>query len=370
MTDHHDHDGHSCCGHDHVHDHQHDCAPEGHAELGAAETPVLVEVTRGGMVESRHRGIAAIVDADGHVVALWGDFERPVYARSAIKSLQAIPLVESGAADAFGVSDEELALACSSHNGEARHTSLVSAWLERIGCTPADLECGTHLPYDEATAYALIRAGRMPSTVHNNCSGKHTGMLATARHKGEPTAGYIRFDHPVQQRIMGVLEQMTAQDLSAAPWGVDGCGIPTIAIPLGSLALAMARLADPQDLPDRRAEAITRIRQAWGKHPYLIGGRGTFDTRMMEAVNGQALIKIGAEGVMCAVLPELGLGIALKIEDGAGRAAGIAMAALLRQCKILTEARKDELAALTHPAVTNRVGLPVGEIRPASGWPE
>jgi L-asparaginase II len=369
MTDH----DHSCCGHDHSHgqghDH-HDAAPEGHAELGAAETPVLVEVTRGGMVESRHRGIAAIVDADGHVVAHWGDFEKPVFARSAIKSLQAIPLVESGAADAFGVTDEELALACSSHNGESRHTTLVSAWLDRIGCTPADLECGTHLPYDEATAHALIRAGEAPNTVHNNCSGKHTGMLATARHKGEPTAGYIRFDHPVQQRIMGVLEQMTAQDLSNAPWGVDGCGIPTIAIPLGSLALSMARLADPQDLPDRRAEAITRIRQAWGKHPYLIGGRGTFDTRMMEAIDGQALIKIGAEGVMCAVLPELGLGIALKIEDGASRAAGIAMAALLRHCKVLTETRRDELADLTHPAITNRVGLSVGEIRPASGWPE
>jgi L-asparaginase II len=206
--------------------------------------------------------------------------------------------------------------------------------------------------------------------VHNNCSGKHTGMLATARHKGEPTKGYIRFDHPVQQRILGVMEQMTGQDLSHAPWGVDGCGIPTIAIPLGSVALAMARIADPQDLPDRRAEAVSRIRRAWGAHPYLVGGRNTFDTRMMEETGGEALVKIGAEGVMCAVLPRLGLGIALKIEDGAGRAAGIAMAALLRQCKVLTGDRWDELATLTHPGIPNRAGVAVGEVRPAAGWPE
>ncbi|EWY39150.1 asparaginase [Skermanella stibiiresistens SB22] len=331
---------------------------------------MLVEVTRGGIVESRHRGIAAIVDAEGHVVAHWGDFEKPVYARSSVKSLQAIPLVESGAVEAFGISDEELALACASHNGETRHTTLVSAWLERIGLTPADLECGTHLPYDDATAHALIRAGEAPSPVHNNCSGKHTGMLATALRKGEPTRGYIRFDHPVQQRILGVFEQMTACDLSKAPWGVDGCGIPTIAIPLGSVALAMARLADPRELPDHRAEAVTHIRRAWAANPYLIGGRDTFDTRMMEATGGDALIKIGAEGVMCAVLPKLGLGIALKIEDGASRAAGIAMAALLRQCKVLTDARWNELAGVTHPDITNRAGLAVGGIRPAEGWPE
>src|SRR3954447_23375136 len=151
MTDH----DHSCCGHVH----SHDGMSEGHAELGAAETPVLVEVTRGGIVESRHRGIAAIVDSDGHVVAHWGDFEKPVYARSAVKALQAIPLVESGAFDAFGLTDAELALACASHNGESRHTRLVSNWLERIGCTPADLECGTHPPYDDKTARTLIRAG-------------------------------------------------------------------------------------------------------------------------------------------------------------------------------------------------------------------
>ncbi|UEM03032.1 asparaginase [Skermanella rosea] len=366
MSDHH---GHACCGQGHTHGQDVSGSLEGHAELGAAETPVLVEVTRGGIVESRHRGIAAVVDAEGHVVAHWGDFEKPIYARSAIKSLQAIPLVESGAAEAFGVSDEELALACASHNGEQRHTRLVAAWLERIGCGPADLECGTHLPYDEETAHALIRAGEAPGTVHNNCSGKHAGMLSTARHKGEPTKGYIRFDHPVQQRILGVLEQMTARDLSAAPWGVDGCGIPTIAIPLGSLALAMARMADPRELPDRRAEAVARIRRAWGTHPYLVGGRGTFDTRMMEATGGEALVKIGAEGVMCAVLPGLGLGIAVKIEDGATRAAGVAMAALLRQCKVLTEARWQELAAVTHPEIANRVGLAVGEVRPAAGWP-
>lgn len=343
--------------------------PTGGAELGTGAAPVAVEVTRGGMVESRHHATACIVDADGRVLRHWGDFEQPVYARSAIKSLQAIPLVETGALDAFGLNDAELALACASHAAEPRHTRLVAAWLERIGCTPRDLECGSHLPYDEETAHAMIRHGEDPSTVHNNCSGKHAGMLTTARHMGEPLSGYVRYEHPVQQRILGVLEQMTGHDLSQASWGVDGCGIPTIGIPLGGIAYAMARIADPSDLPERRAAAVKRIRDAWGAHPYLIGGRDSFDTRLMQAAQGKVLLKVGAEGVMCAVLPRLGLGVAVKVGDGASRAAGIAMAAILGSLDVLSEARMHDLGALVRPAVTNRAGVQVGEIRPATGFP-
>ncbi|HYG90860.1 MAG TPA: asparaginase [Azospirillum sp.] len=361
---------HGCCG---GHDHQHATSQEpahGSADLSRpAESPIVVEVTRGPMVESVHRAHAVIVDAGGHVLARWGDIERPIYARSAVKALQAIPLVETGAFDDFGLGDEELALACASHSGEPVHTELAARWIQRIGCTVADYECGPQMPTDEATAHAMIRRGEKPSALHNNCSGKHAGFLTTARHKGEPLKGYVRYEHPVQQRILGVLEQMTGQDLSHAPWGIDGCSIPTIGIPLGAIAYAMARIADPQDLPDRRAEAVARIRAAWGKHPYLVGGRNTFDTRMMQAAEGAVLVKGGAEGVGCAVLPEQGIGIALKIEDGTPRAREVALAALIRATKALSDAQWAKAGTLLVEPITNRAGTHVGDVRPAQGWP-
>ena len=372
MTHDHDHHHHGgCCGsHDQTRDRPAHSPAEGAADLsGPAEAPVAVEVTRGGMVESRHRAHAVIVDAGGRVLAQWGDIGKPVYARSAIKSLQAIPLIETGAFDAFGLGEEELALACASHNGEPAHTELAARWLARIGCTVEDYECGVHLPYDEPTAHALLRRGETPTALHNNCSGKHAGFLTTARHKGEPTRGYVRWEHPVQQRILGVLEQMTGQDLSHAPWGVDGCAIPTIGIPLGAIAYAMARIADPQDLPDRRAEAVTRIRTAWVRHPYLVGGRDTFDTAVMRAAQGAALTKVGAEGVGVAVLPGQGVGIAVKVEDGADRARDVAMAALLRAADALTDAQWAGVPTLLATPLTNRNGTAVGEIRPTEGWP-
>lgn len=353
--------------HQHHHHEQHaEPAPTGSADLSAPGSTLFVEVTRGTMVESRHRGRAAIVDAAGHVMESWGDIAAPVYARSAIKSLQAIPLIETGAFDAFGLGERELALACSSHNGEPVHTELAAQWIGRIGCAVHDYECGCHLPYDTETAHAMIRRGEEPSALHNNCSGKHAAMLTTARHKGEPVKGYVRYDHPVQQRVLGVLEQMTGQDLSHAPWGIDGCSIPTVAIPLGAIAFAMARIANPAELPDRRAEAVTRIRTAWGRHPYLIHGKGGFDTGVMEATHGQVLLKGGAEGVYCAVLPEMGLGIALKIDDGAARAATIAMGALLTHVGAVPA---ETMAAFATTPIENRRGLHVGDIRPAAPWP-
>jgi len=363
---------HSCCGgdHHHGHSHHHGESAEGRADLsGPAESPITVEVTRGSLVESVHRARACIVDAGGHVLARWGDIDAPVYPRSAIKSLQAIPLVESGALDAFGLGDEELALACSSHNGEARHTELVRSWAERVGLTLDDYECGAQIPYDPATAEDLVRRGEAPTAFHNNCSGKHSGFLTTAKHKGERLKGYVRYDHPVQQRILGVMEQMTGQDLFGAPWGVDGCSIPTIGIPLGGIAYAMARIADPVDLPDARAEAVTRISAAWGKHPFLIGGTGTFDTALMEAAGGAVLVKGGAEGVGCAVIPEQGIGIALKIEDGAVRAREVALAALIRSTRALTDAQWARVPQLLTAPLLNRAGTRVGEVRAATGWP-
>ena len=258
------------------------------------ENPVLAEVTRGAMVESWHRASLAVVDASGRVVLSAGNIDAPVYGRSAIKPLQALPLIETGAAEAFGLSDAEIALACASHSGEARHIDIVAAWLDRIGCTPSDLECGVHLPSNEAAMIALLRRGAQANTMHNNCSGKHTGFLSIARHTGVPTKGYIRYDHPIQQRILGVLESMTGLDLSAASRGIDGCGIPVIAIPLGNTALAMARLADPQDQPEPRQAACARVIKAMAAEPFLVAGSDRYCTRAMEILKGRAVIKTAA----------------------------------------------------------------------------
>jgi len=341
--------------------HDHQPAPSSIANSAAAN-PLVVEVTRGSMVESRHRAAVAIVDSNGKVVQAWGDVDRPVYGRSAIKPLQALPLIETGAADRYAVSVAETALACASHSGEPRHVQLVSAWLARIGCSVADLECGSHLPHHEPSVEALMKSGRQPDATYNNCSGKHTGFLTTARHLGEPTKGYIRYEHPVQQRILGTLEQMTDLRLGDSPRGIDGCGIPVIGIPLGNMAMAMARLADPADLPPARAAAAGRILAAMAAEPFLVAGTGRFCTKVMEVVGKKVAMKTGAEGVYAAALPTLGLGVALKVDDGTGRAAEVVMGRILRHLKLLTADEARVLADTLAPPVRNRVGLETGRV--------
>ncbi len=331
----------------------------------SAANPVLVEVTRGALVESRHRGAAVVVDAAGAVVAAWGDVDRPVFARSACKPLQALPLLESGAAERFGLGDVEIALACASHRGEPVHTEAVSAWLGRIGLGVADLECGTHLPTGEDSAHALIRAGIEPSQLHNNCSGKHTGFLTTAVHLGEPTRGYIQRDHPVQRRIAQVMAEVTEFDYTTAPWGHDGCGIPTVGAPLTALAVGFARLADPARLGAVRAAAARRITAAMAAAPVMVSGTGTFNSRALELAGRRAVIKGGAEGVYAGALLDRGLGIALKVDDGAGRGAELAMAALLKALGAFDATATQELAEFLEPKVLNRAGLVAGVLRPA-----
>ncbi len=329
--------------------------------------PVFVEVTRGDMVESRHRGAAAVVDAGGSVVRSWGDVERPVFSRSAIKPLQALPLIETGAAERFGVSDKEIALACGSHGGAPEHVRPVAAWLERIGLAPGDLECGTHPRMDDAAAGALLRAGEEPSPLHNNCSGKHAGFLTTAVHLGEATAGYVRPDHPVQRRIEGTLADLGGVGLEGAARGTDGCGIPVIAMPLTAIARAMARLADPRDLAPARAAAARRIVAAMTEHPNLVAGRERFDTVAIAAGGGAFVVKIGAEGVHVAAVPRLGLGVALKIDDGARRAAETVMAALLRHLGALGGKAQGALETYLDRPVRSRPDVRVGSIGVAKG---
>ncbi len=342
--------------------HDHDHAPLDPAPAG--DSPVLVEVTRGGMVESRHRGAFVVADAEGKVLLHAGEPERLVYPRSAIKPLQALALVESGAADAFGCTPAEISLACASHDGEPLHSEAVKAWLDRLGMTPADLECGSHLPYNEAAAHALIREGRAPGPEHNNCSGKHSGFLAVAQQLGVPHQGYIDFSHPVQQTLLGILESLCGLDLRDAPRGIDGCGIPQYGTPLGNLALAMARFADPADQPERRQQACRRVREAIAAEPAMIAGERRFCTKVIRATKGRALVKTGAEGVFCAAIPELGLGVALKIDDGAGRAAEVALGALLGRLGIVDAALAETLQPILRPSILNRAGRSVGEIRP------
>ena len=330
--------------------------------------PFLVDVARGAMVESRHRGRYVVTDIDGRIVAAAGDVAAPVFPRSAIKFLQALPLVESGAADAFALSAPELAIACASHGGEPRHVATVAAWLSRMGLGPADLECGAHMPSAAAATEALIRAGEKPGALHNNCSGKHAGMLATCRHLGDPTRGYIDPGHPQQRRVLAAFEAMLGLDLARAPRGVDGCGLPQIGIPLTALAAGIARFGAPDRLPAQRAAACRRLAAAILAEPFMLAGSGRFCTRAIEACGGKAVIKTGAEGVYVAAIPARGLGIALKIDDGAARAAEVAMGHLLLAHGGLDDEARLRVQEMIAPRLRNAAGREVGGLAPAPGW--
>ncbi|MCX7353365.1 MAG: asparaginase [Alphaproteobacteria bacterium] len=330
-----------------------------------AENPVLVEVRRGPLVESTHRGAAIVCDARGKIVAAWGDVARPVYPRSAVKPLQAIALVETGAADKFSLSEAELALSCASHNGSPEHVAAVGAWLTKMGLSGSDLECGAHVPSGADAAMALACAGEKPTRLHNNCSGKHAGMLATALATGDAPHGYSDADHAVQRRTRAVMGEMAGEDLDRAPMGIDGCGIPTVAMSLAGLARAMARIAAPDSLASARREAVLRIRRAVAAHPFMVAGRGRFCTTIMEAAGEAILVKTGAEGVFAAALPSQGLGIALKIDDGATRASECATAALVRRFGAITGAADAALAAYAQIELRNWSGTVVGSLAAA-----
>src|SRR3954447_9869456 len=245
--------------------------------------PVLVEVVRGALTESRHRGAVAVVDADGASVLALGDVARPVYPRSAVKPLQALPLVESGAADKYEFGDKELALACASHGGEPAHVEVANRMLARAGLDAAALECGAHWPNHQPSSHALARSARASSALHNNCSGKHSGFLCVACAAGVEHRGYVKAEHFVQREVRGALESLTGVGLSADVCGIDGCSIPTWAVPLTALAHAFARFGTGQGLSPERAKAAARIREACAAQPYFVAGTGRFCTEMMKA---------------------------------------------------------------------------------------
>jgi L-asparaginase II len=337
------------------------------AKANGTVPPVAVLVRRGARVESQHRVAYAVADPDGRLVEAAGDVDREVFPRSAIKPLQALALVESGAADRFAVGERELALACASHSGEPEHVALVRSWLARLGLDSSALECAAHPPLHAPSAQRLAAAGRPPERVHNNCSGKHAGMITVARHLDAPIAGYSRADHPVQRLIADILRDMAGLAALPAP-AIDGCGVPTWPIPLGRLATALARFACPGGLPARRADACTRVRAAMLAHPHLVAGTERTCTEIM-TVAPHVLVKTGAEGVYAACLPKARLGLVLKVEDGAGRAAPVALLALLRALGAFDTRSAAALAGRMQAELRNHAGVVVGRIEPAVGWP-
>jgi L-asparaginase II len=335
-------------------------------KVSGSIAPVAVVVRRGERVESEHRVAYAVADAHGRLLEAAGDVDRAVFPRSAIKPLQALALVESGAANRFAVSAQELALACASHSGEPEHVVLVRAWLARLGLDASALECGAHPPLHAESAQRLAAEGQSPERVHNNCSGKHAGMITVARQLGAPLAGYSRADHPVQRLIADMLCAMTGLAELPAP-ATDGCGVPTWPIPLGRLAAAMARFAGPDGLPAARAEACARLRAAMLAHPHLIAGTDRPCTEIM-TVAPRVLVKTGAEGVYAACVPERRLGLALKVEDGAARAAPVALLALLEGLGVLDRRAAAALAGRMRPELRNHAGVVVGRIELAAAW--
>jgi len=326
---------------------------------------VLVEVTRGSRVESQHRGVAAVVDAEGAVVFQVGDIDAPVFPRSAVKAIQALPLLETGAADRFGLTDAEIALACASHSGEAAHAAAAAAMLHKAGRDGSCLECGAHWPIGADAAHVLAAAGECPSALHNNCSGKHSGFVCVACATGADIEGYIHPDHPVMREVTEALAGVTGATLDEANRATDGCSIPTYAVPLRSLALGFARFGSGHGLGSARAAAARRIRAAVAAHPFMVAGTGRFDTELMVALGTRAFVKTGAEGVHCGALPELGFGFALKCDDGAGRAAEVVTAALVRHFLRPQDEPASTLDRLARPRLHNWNGIIVGELRPA-----
>ena len=332
--------------------------------------PVLVEAMRGDTRESAHRGAIVVVDADGKRLVALGDVERPVFPRSAVKVLQAIPLVESGAADRLGLDDEELAVACASHNGEPRHVAVVERMLAKAGLDVGALECGTHWPRLGPVAHALAASGKEPSALNNNCSGKHAGFLCLACvlcggvNLRQYAKGYVAPRHPVMRAVTEALEATTGHDLQHAPRGIDGCSIPAYAIPLDRLALAFARIGTGTGLRPGHARAATRLRKAVAQHPFMAAGSDRFDTTVMEALGERVYCKVGAEAVFCASFPARGLGVAIKIDDGnTARAAEVAMAAAIEAFVDLDDEEAEVLGRLSDVPLRNWNGIEVGALR-------
>ncbi len=331
-------------------------------EVAPAGVP-LVEVTRGPLVESVHAVAACAVDERGATVLALGNVDAPVYLRSTAKPFIAAAVVASGAAARFDFSPRELAVISASHGGEPAHVEAVRALLARIGLDETALQCGAHAPSYEPAAAALVAAGVTPSALHNNCSGKHTGILAMCVHLGFDTATYLRPEHPAQQRILALCARLADDDVKKFPLGIDGCGIPVFATSLRQAALAFARFATLEGLAAEDAEALNAVREAMASEPFYVAGTGRFDTALIEATGGGIVGKGGAEGVHGSALRRQGLGLVLKVVDGTRRATPPAAVALLGELGALSASEAAALHAYAERDVHNVAGTVVGRVR-------
>jgi L-asparaginase II len=330
----------------------------------------LFHLTRGGIIESQHRGALALADTAGNLLAWAGDPQHVIFMRSSSKPFQALPLIESGAAEHFGLSLKQIALACASHAGSHEHEETAEAIQKAVGIEEADLLCGVHIPADKEAARMLAVEGKDPRPNQHNCSGKHSGMLALARYLNAPTEQYLEFDHPVQRRILTALAEMCDIHEADVVLGVDGCSAPNFALPLAAAAKGVARLADPTGLPDARAKACRTIFEAMITHPEMVAGRGRFDTRLMQIAGGKILSKAGAEGYQAvAIAPGAlaadspAMGFVAKIADGSSRAVRPVTLEVLKEIGALGNAELAELAEFSARSLYNYRGIEIGEAR-------
>jgi L-asparaginase II len=331
---------------------------------GDRSPALLAEVTRGPAIESRHHGHVVVADAEGRVLFSAGDPDYPTFPRSSLKPLQALAGISRGTADAFAFTDAEIAVTCASHAAEPRHRAAVAAILQKVDCTEADLRCGAHPVPHLPSRDELIREGHSPTPIYSNCSGKHSGMLALARVLGAPVRGYWEAEHPVQREVQRVLATACGTDLATLRWGVDGCGVPTYLMPLRQLAVGFARLAIPERLSGEDTAAARRICAAMNAEPGMVRGEGGFDTVLMGALPGLLISKGGAEGCHAIGVLGRGLGLAVKVEDGAARCLAPVVLSVLARLELLPRTLPDALAALACPVVENTRGDVVGEVRP------
>jgi L-asparaginase II len=329
----------------------------------------LAEVTRGGIVESVHEGMIAVVDVDGNLVASAGDPEAVIFYRSSAKPFQAIPVIESGAADHYGFTPAELALCCASHYGSQLHQSQVTAMLAKLDLNPAALQCGAPLPADD-TEFGRIMEGLVPrSPLHCDCSGKHTGMIATALHLGLPIEGYLELEHPIQQRILQVMAEVCRVPVDSFVLGTDGCSVPTFGAPIRAFATSWAALAAPERVPEgagrQYASTLNRLREAMIAFPENVSGNGALVATIMHAGGGDFVCKSGAEGLICLGVPAAGLGIAIRVADGSFRAHAPIVVSVLEQLGLIRPEQTDTILSAHSTQLRNHNGRHVGDIRAA-----
>jgi L-asparaginase II len=332
------------------------------AEVNVGAVP-MAELWRGGILESVHLGHAVICDAGG-VVEAWGNPDAVIFPRSSCKMVQALPLLESGAAAARGLTTAHLALSCASHQGAALHVGMAGKWIADLGLSEADLRCGAHEPYDRDERDRLVSGHEAPCQLHNNCSGKHSGFLTVKQHlKAGPE--YVELDHPLQKAIRAATEEVAEE--TVVGWGIDGCSAPNFAVSLHGLARSMAKFAVAREGHGAREDAMAKLTRAMGAHPDLVAGEGRACTELMRAMGGRVAIKTGAEGVFVAIVPEKGIGIALKALDGNARASEAAIAHMLVRAGVLEAGHPATVKRLA-PVQVNCRGKETGVVRVAPGF--